>query len=92
MSKHINRFLCKAFWLNSPKFNKLQRSEQEVSLGLLALAFLVSLIHSVELDVAGLFTFTAGLAAFLFIMVTILMFIFIYDNLRRGKKETTTSP
>ncbi|HZW54759.1 MAG TPA: hypothetical protein VFF30_00565 [Nitrososphaerales archaeon] len=37
-----------------------------------------------------LFDYAAGLAAFLFVMVTVLIFVFVYDNLRRGRKTTAT--
>jgi len=36
-----------------------------------------------------LFDFAAAMAGILFIIVTVLIFVFVYDNLRRGK---TTSP
>ena len=42
------------------------------------------------LDVTSLFNFAAGLVAFLFIVVAVLIFIFIYDNLRKQRK--TPSP
>jgi uncharacterized membrane protein len=38
---------------------------------------------------ATLFDFAASMAAILFIIVTVLIFVFVYDNLRRGK---TTNP
>jgi len=40
------------------------------------------------LSVTTLFNFAAGLVAFFFIVVAILIFIFIYDNLRREHKVT----
>lgn len=39
------------------------------------------------LNVTSLFDFAAGLVAFFFIIVAVLIFIFIYDNLRRQRKE-----
>ena len=33
-----------------------------------------------------LFTFAAGLVAFFFIMVSVLIFIFVYDNMRKQRK------
>jgi len=43
------------------------------------------------LDVTSLFNFAAGLVAFFFIIVCVLIFIFVYDNLRRqGKTPTAT--
>lgn len=38
-----------------------------------------------------LFDYAAGLAAFLFVMVTVLIFVFVYDNLRRARKTTATT-
>ncbi|MHB8567764.1 MAG: hypothetical protein ACYC7D_07140 [Nitrososphaerales archaeon] len=44
------------------------------------------------LDVKTLFNgYIVGMLAFLFVIVTILIFIFIYDNLRREKRITATS-
>lgn len=40
---------------------------------------------------AGLFGFAAGLVAFFFIVVAVLIFIFIYDNLRRERKTTAAT-
>ena len=48
-----------------------------------------AIVSSPMLDVTSVFNFAAGLGAFLFIMVTILIFIFLYDNLRRRKKAPT---
>ncbi len=58
--------------------------------------FLIILYHifflgNSTLDLATLFNFAAGLVAFLFIMVTVLIFIYIYDNLRKGKKTATSA-
>jgi hypothetical protein len=39
-----------------------------------------------SLDVPGLFEFAAGLVAFFFVIVAVLIFIFVYDNLRRQKR------
>ena len=39
-----------------------------------------------SLDLTGLFNFAAGLVAFFFVIVAVLIFIFIYDNLRRQKR------
>ncbi|MGI0092161.1 MAG: hypothetical protein ACREBS_10665 [Nitrososphaerales archaeon] len=44
------------------------------------------------LDITSLFNFAAGLVAFFFIVVCVLIFIFVYDNLRRQRKGTTASP
>ena len=43
------------------------------------------------LDVTGLFDFSAGLVAFFFIIVCVLIFIFVYDNLRRQKAAAPTT-
>ena len=45
-----------------------------------------------SLDVTGLFDFAAGLVAFFFIVVAVLIFIFIYDNLRRQKRAVPATP
>jgi hypothetical protein len=45
-------------------------------------------LHSTFLDVTALFDDAAGLVAFFFVIVCVLIFIFIYDNLRREKKAT----
>ena len=45
-----------------------------------------ALFHSQFLDVTSLFDFAAGLVAFFFVVVCVLIFIFIYDNLRRQKR------
>lgn len=42
------------------------------------------------LSVDSLFNFAAGLVAVFFIIVCVLIFIFVYDNLRKERK--TTSP
>lgn len=47
------------------------------------------LLHTQFLDVTALFDFAAGIVAFFFVIVCVLIFIFIYDNLRRQK---TTAP
>jgi uncharacterized membrane protein YhdT len=44
------------------------------------------------LDVTSLFQFAAGLVAFFFIVVCILIFIFVYDNLRKERKTATATP
>lgn len=46
------------------------------------------LFHGLSLDVTSLFDFGAGLVAFFFVIVCVLIFIFIYDNLRRQKEKT----
>jgi hypothetical protein len=43
------------------------------------------------LDVTSLFDFSAGLVAFFFIIVCVLIFIFVYDNLRRQKAAAPTT-
>ena len=43
------------------------------------------------LDVTALFDFSAGLVAFFFIIVCVLIFIFIYDNLRKQKYAAPTT-
>jgi uncharacterized membrane protein len=53
-----------------------------------AIALIVSLLHGISLDVTSLFDFSAGLVAFFFVIVCVLIFIFIYDNLRRQKEKT----
>jgi hypothetical protein len=52
----------------------------------LALGFSAS-----SLDVTGLFEFAAGLVAFFFIIVGVLIFIFVYDNLRRQKRASSAT-
>ncbi|MDA4129629.1 MAG: hypothetical protein OK457_02550 [Thaumarchaeota archaeon] len=44
-----------------------------------------------SLDVTGLFEFAAGLVAFFFIIVGVLIFIFVYDNLRRQKRASSAT-
>jgi uncharacterized membrane protein len=57
-----------------------------------ALLFIAMLpVGRTAFDVTALFNFAAGLAAFLFILVTVLIFLFIYDNLRRGRKAAETA-
>lgn len=41
------------------------------------------------MTVTSLFNFAAGLVAFFFIVVAILIFIFVYDNLRKQRKTAT---
>ncbi|MHB1909414.1 MAG: hypothetical protein ACYCQJ_11180 [Nitrososphaerales archaeon] len=36
-----------------------------------------------------LFNYATGVVGFLFIIVCVLLFVFMYDNLRRGRKVTT---
>jgi cbb3-type cytochrome oxidase subunit 3 len=55
------------------------------------MALIVSSLGKAILDVTSLFNFAAGLAVFLFILVTVLIFVFIYDNLRRGKRTEATA-
>lgn len=43
-------------------------------------------VRQCYLTVTSLFNFAAGLVAFFFIVVAILIFIFVYDNLRRQRK------
>ena len=57
----------------------------EVALMILGLA-----IGNTSLTVISLFNFAAGLVAVFFIFVCILIFIFVYDNMRKERK--TTSP
>jgi hypothetical protein len=52
--------------------------------------FLLGFALNQPLDVSTVFSFLTGVTAFLFIMVTVLIFVYIYDNMRRGRK--TTSP
>ncbi len=47
-------------------------------------------IGNTSLTVISLFNFAAGLVAVFFIFVCILIFIFVYDNMRKERK--TTSP
>jgi hypothetical protein len=42
------------------------------------------------LDITTLFSYLTGATAFLFIMVTVLIFVYVYDNMRRGRKTTAT--
>ena len=53
---------------------------------------LVTVFGLSALDVTGLFDFAAGLVAFFFIVVAVLIFIFIYDNLRRQKRAVPATP
>jgi len=58
-------------------------------MSLLLISFVLgSLFHNQFLDVTDLFDFAAGLVAFFFVIVCVMIFIFIYDNLRRQKKST----
>jgi hypothetical protein len=60
---------------------------------LLFISFAISvLLHGQFLDVTALFDDAAGLVAFFFVIVCVLIFIFIYDNLRREKKTTAPTP
>jgi len=54
----------------------------------LVFVFVSSLLHGQFLDVTALFDFGAGLVAFFFVIVCVLIFIFIYDNLRKQKRTT----
>ena len=38
-----------------------------------------------------LFKFAAGIVAVFFIIVVVLIFIFVYDNMRKGRKSPTPS-
>ncbi len=60
-------------------------------LPILALHFAIVgfLAPYLSISTVTLFDFAAAMAAILFIIVTVLIFVFVYDNLRRGK---TTSP
>jgi hypothetical protein len=56
------------------------------------LALLLFVAISVQpLDITTLFSYLTGATAFLFIMVTVLIFVYIYDNMRRGKKTTAAT-
>ena len=46
-------------------------------------------LGQVFLSVTSLFDYAAGLVAFFFIIVCVLIFIFVYDNLRRQRKVPT---
>jgi len=50
------------------------------------------LLRGQFLDVTALFNDAAGLVAFFFVIVCVLIFIFVYDNLRREKKPTAPTP
>ncbi len=61
-------------------------------MSILLIPFAISaLLHGQFLDVTDLFNFAAGLVAFFFVIVCVLIFIFVYDNLRRQKKTTATT-
>jgi len=61
-------------------------------MSLVLLSFAIGLLlHSQFLDVTALFDFAAGLVAFFFVIVCVLIFIFVYDNLRRQKKTTAAT-
>jgi multidrug transporter EmrE-like cation transporter len=48
--------------------------------------FLLAIAINEPLDINTLFAYMTGVTAFLFIMVAILIFVYIYDNMRRGRK------
>ncbi len=43
------------------------------------------------MNIDSLFSYITGVVAILFILVIMLVFVYIYDNLRRGKKVTSTA-
>ncbi len=51
----------------------------------------ITLMGKSVFDETALFNFAAGLVAFLFILVAVLIFVFVYDNLRRGKRASSSS-
>ena len=53
--------------------------------------FAFAIAFSRPADITTLFSYMTGATAFLFIMVTILIFVYIYDNMRRGRKTTATA-
>lgn len=64
---------------------------QERARNMPALALFAMLFYSKSfLDITSLFDFAASMVAFLFIIVVVLVFLYVYDNLRRGKKTTVT--
>jgi hypothetical protein len=52
--------------------------------------FLLVMTTKQPLDITTLFSYLTGATAFLFIMVTVLIFVYVYDNMRRGRKTTAT--
>ncbi len=44
-----------------------------------------------SISVETLFNFAAGLVAFFFIVVCVLIFIFVYDNMRKQRKPVTVT-
>jgi len=57
-----------------------------LSLEMVILFTISMLVRGQFLDVTSLFEFAAGLVAFFFVIVCVLIFVFIYDNLRRQKR------
>ena len=60
-------------------------------LGIMLAIFGMGLGQQFLMSETALFNYAAGLVAFFFIVVCVLIFIFIYDNLRRQKKAPTPS-
>ena len=58
---------------------------------MILLSMLLAVLTRSFLDVTSLFNFAAGLVAFFFVIVCILIFLFLYDNLRRGQRKTTAT-
>jgi hypothetical protein len=59
---------------------------------MLALYLLMLLGTShLSIGVSTLFSFAAGLVAFFFIVVCVLIFIFVYDNMRKQRKTVTAT-
>jgi hypothetical protein len=59
---------------------------------MLALYLLMLLgISHLSIGVSTLFSFAAGLVAFFFIVVCVLIFIFVYDNMRKQRKTVTAT-
>jgi hypothetical protein len=56
-----------------------------------SILILAGLFAKSMLDVTSLFDFAAGLVAFFFVIVCVLIFIFVYDNLRRQKRTTSAT-
>jgi hypothetical protein len=54
-----------------------------------AFLFLVIAMNPFQVSVSDLFSYLTGATAFLFVLVTVLIFVYIYDNMRRGRKAAT---
>jgi hypothetical protein len=69
----------------------VQQAAGEFGMFEVMLLFVSGILSQSRLDVTSLFDFAAGLVAFFFVIVCVLIFIFVYDNLRRERKTASTT-